>query len=315
MGSPAHPSRGEVRVRDLKFLGALHRGAIALDGAMGTALWTRVSDRECLEALALTRPELVAAVHEEHLAAGARAIETNTFGANRVRLEKHGLADRVREINEAAVAIARRASAGRAFVLGAMGPTSTVADARTRDALAEQAASLVAAGVDALVLETFYRADDVELALEAARSEAGPTPIVALVTVDANLEMFDKTSLVSIARRLATSADVVGVNCCDGPETALAAVEVLSAIDVARGSPSGRRAAIAAMPSAGLPRREDGVLVFDRTPEDFAAFARRARALGARLVGGCCGTTAAHVRAVAEALGEGATQGAEVSSS
>ena len=292
MGSPAHP-----------FLAALRRGAIALDGAMGTALWTRVSDRECLEVLVLTRPELVLAVHDAHVGAGAQAIETNTFGANRVRLENHGLADRVREINEAAVEIARSAAAGRAFVLGAIGPTSKIADARTRDALAEQAAALVAAGVDALVLETFYRADDVELALDAVRSAAAGTPIVALVTVDERLEMFDKTSLNAIAPRLAAGADVVGINCCDGPDTALAAVAAIRSIGVP----------VAAMPSAGLPRREDGALVFDRSPDDFAAFARRARALGARLVGGCCGTTAAHVQRVAEALREDGDSSAEAS--
>ena len=303
MGSPAHLSRGEVRVRDLEFLGALRRGALALDGAMGTALWSRVSDCECLEALVLTRTELVRAVHDAHLGAGAQAIETNTFGANRVRLEKHGLADRVGAINEAAVAIARRAAAGHAFVLGAIGPTSERAGARSSDALAEQAAALVAAGVDALVLETFYRADDVALALEAVRSEAAGTPIVALVSVDEHLEMFDKTSLIAIAPRLAAGADVVGINCCDGPETALAALAALRTIGVP----------LAAMPSAGLPRREDGALVFDRSPDDFAAFARRARALGARLIGGCCGTTAAHVRRVAEALREDADPAAEAS--
>ncbi len=294
MGSPAHP-----------FLGAMRRGALALDGAMGTALWTRVSDRECLEALVVSRPELVAAVHAEHLDAGAQAIETNTFGANRVRLEKHGFGDRVRELNEAAVAIARRTSDGRAFVLGAMGPTSWTADARSGDALAEQAAALVAAGVDALFLETFYRADDIELALEAVRSEAAGTPIVASITVDGALEMFDKTSLNAIAPRLAVGADVVGINCCDGPDTALLAVEALRSIGVP----------VVAMPSAGLPLRRDDALIFYRSPEDLARFARRARALGARLVGGCCGTTADHVRAMVEALREGGGGSAEASAS
>jgi len=175
-----------------------------------------------------------------------------------------------------------------------MGPTSWTADARSGDALAEQAAALVAAGVDALFLETFYRGDDIALALDAARSEAAGTPIVALVTVDGALEMFDKTSLHAIAPRLAAGADVIGINCCDGPDTALVALEALRAIGVP----------VAAMPSAGLPRREGNTLVFDRSPDDFAVFARRARALGACLVGGCCGTTADHVRSVAAALRE-----------
>jgi methionine synthase I (cobalamin-dependent) len=282
------------------FLGAIGRGPIALDGAMGTALWARgVAESACLEALVVERADWVEAVHREHVAAGAAAIETNTFGANRVRLARHGLEHRVGELNHAAVVVAKHAAEGRAFVLGAIGPTGATAaessrarDDRAREAFTEQAAALVEAGVDALVLETFYLADEIELAVDCIRGEVGNVALIAMMTVDANLNLIDKTSLISIAMRLASQVDVLGVNCCDGPATALSAIAALSRLGVP----------IAAAPSAGLPRRRDGKDHYQVTPEEFGAFAREAIELGAKVVGGCCGTTAAHVGATANAV-------------
>ena len=283
------------------FLEALAQGVLVVDGAMGTQLYERgVLYSVCFEELNLSRPELVKKVHDDYLRAGAQVIATNTFGANSLRLEKHGLSARVADINEAAVRIAREAAGGRAYVAGNIGPSGwlmgdpSAADVdRVKAALREQAEALVAAGVDVLAVETMRQTSEIKLALAAAREASqGKIPVIASASVDENGRMSDGTSAGELARMLKDlGADVVGINCSEGPMTVLESVETMLEV----GLP------VYAVPNAGLPRRVDERLVYVSTPEYFGVYARRMFKLGVKLVGGCCGTTPDHIKRIVAA--------------
>ncbi|MCA9586905.1 MAG: bifunctional homocysteine S-methyltransferase/methylenetetrahydrofolate reductase [Myxococcales bacterium] len=284
-----------------KLLEALQAGVLVVDGAMGTQLYERgVLFSACFEELNLSRPELVRKVHEDYIRAGADVIETNTFGANAMRLDKHGLSGKVREINEAAVRVARAAAAERAFVVGAIGPSgyflgeASEGDmAKVGAALREQAEALVGAGVDALVVETLRQTNELRLAVEAAvAASGGSVPVIASASVDEQSRLADGTSAAEAARLMREwGASVVGVNCCDGPMNVLEAASAM--LDA--GLP------VWAIPNAGLPRRVDDRLVYVSTAEYFGIYARRMFKLGVKLVGGCCGTTPDHIRRIAAA--------------
>jgi methionine synthase I (cobalamin-dependent)/5,10-methylenetetrahydrofolate reductase len=285
----------------MSLLTALREGTIVVDGAMGTQLYERgVLYSACFEELNVTRPELVRKVHEDYVRAGAQLIETNTFGANALRLEKHGLQHRVVELNTTAVKLAREAVGAKGFVGGAIGPSgyflgeALEADLRrVGDSLREQADALVAAGVDALVVETMRQSAEVRLAIQAARAASnGKIPIVAHVSVDEAGRMADGTSSRDIGKMMLDwGADVIGVNCSDGPMNVLSAVEPMLSLGVP----------VSAVPNAGLPRRVDDRLVYISTPEYFGIYARRMFKLGVRMIGGCCGTTPDHVKRIAAA--------------
>jgi homocysteine S-methyltransferase len=272
---------------------------MVLDGAMGTQLYERgVLYSTCFEELNLSRPELLIQVHEAYLRAGATILETNTFGANSMRLEKHGLSSRVRAMNEAGVKVARTAAEGRAYIAGAIGPSGyflgeASADdlARVRAAIFEQAEVLVGAGVDALYIETVRQTSELRVAVEAAvKASGGLVPVIASVSVDEHDRMADGTTSGQIARSMKEwGADVIGVNCSDGPMNVLSAVGPMLEV----GLP------VCAAPNAGLPRRVDERMVYVSTPEYFGLFARRLFKLGVRIVGGCCGTTPEHIKRVA----------------
>jgi homocysteine S-methyltransferase len=295
----------------MSLLTALREGTIVIDGAMGTQLYERgVLYSACFEELNVSRPELVRKVHEDYVRAGAQLIETNTFGANALRLEKHGLQHRVVELNEAAVKLAREAVGPKGFVGGAIGPSGyflgEALDAdlkRVQAALREQADALVATGVDALIVETMRQSPEVRLAIQAARAASnGKVPIVAHVSVDEAGRMADGTSSRDIGKMMLDwGADVIGVNCSDGPMNVLSAVEPMLSLGVP----------VSAVPNAGLPRRVDERLVYVSTPEYFGVYARRMFKLGVRMIGGCCGTTPDHVKRIAAAArmvgNEGAT--------
>jgi homocysteine S-methyltransferase len=285
----------------LSFSEALQRGALVADGAMGTQLYERgVLYSACFEELNVSRPELVLSVHEDYLRAGANIIETNSFGANGMRLEKHGLSGRVREINHAAVALARRAADDRAYVAGCIGPSGYfLGDAsredleKVRSAMREQAEALVEAGAEALYVETFRQLNELRVAVEAAVTAAqGRVPVIGSASLDENGCTSDGTSSGEVARLVREwGASAVGVNCSDGPMGVLAAAENM----LAAGLP------IWALPNAGLPRRVDERMVYVTTPEYFGVYARRMYKLGLRVVGGCCGTTPDHVKRIAAA--------------
>jgi homocysteine S-methyltransferase len=306
-----------ARRKQGSLLEALARGGLVLDGAMGTALYERgVLYTQCFDHVCVSQPDLVQRVHESYVRAGADLISTNSFGANRFRLKLHGLEQDLVRINRAAVTLARTAAADQVFVSASVGPTGlawrAIAEAdvaNVRAAFAEQIAALLDAGVDALSLETFRQPGEIRLALEAAREmreRAGISkeqcPIVASVSFDPFGTMADGTGPEAMAEQLvAWGADAIGVNCADGP----AGVYEMSARMLAPGAP------LIAQPNAGLPQRVEGRFAYMATPEYFQIYARRLYKAGVKAVGGCCGTTAEHVRKISAAARMASAGGAD----
>ena len=269
---------------------------------MGTVLYERgVFVNQCYDELNLSRPSLVEAIHREYVDAGARIIETNTFGANPVKLSSFGLDDRTEEINRAAVERAR-AGAGEAdvVVVGAMGPLGIriepwgpTAETEAREYFGRQVDGLLGGGVDGFVLETFQDLRELEQALRAIRDRCD-LAVVAQMTIEEGGRTSYGTDVETIAHRLeGLGADAVGLNCSVGPAELLDAIERMAgATDLP----------LSALPNAGLPRTVGGRKMYLAGPEYMARYARRLVDAGARLVGGCCGTTPAHIRAMADAL-------------
>jgi methionine synthase / methylenetetrahydrofolate reductase(NADPH) len=283
------------------FLETLQAGPLLVDGAMGSLLYERgVLHTRSYEELNLSQPELIRIVHRDYVHAGAQLIETNTFGANRIVLARHGLADRVSEVNRAAVELARTAAGERAHVAGAVGPTgvkfaiATAAERRNaRFALAEQIDILVLAGVDAIMLETFSSLMEMEAALEVAKQRGPKIPVIAQMVFDAHGRGDGGMPPDEIADRLiAAGADVVGANCGIGP----AELYGVGTAMVGRGKP------VILQPNAGLPASVEGRTLYVANPEHFGVFARRMLKTGVTLIGGCCGTTPAHTRAMLGAV-------------
>ena len=282
---------------------------VLADGAMGTVLYSRgIFINRCYDDLNLTDPGLILSIHEEYLQSGAEILETNTFGANRFRLTRHGLAGKVAEINTAGVRLARQAvehlkdkQAGEAWVAGSVGPLGVRLEPlgktsldEAREAFAEQIAALAGAGVDMLIIETMPALNEAHEALTAAREMAPDLPVLAMVTVDDESNCLDGSSPEQAAAKLTEwGANAVGVNCSTGPATVLSAIECM------------RKATtlpLAAMPNAGMPRAVEGRNIYLCSPEYMASFARKAIAAGAQFVGGCCGTTPNHIRAMRSAM-------------
>jgi homocysteine S-methyltransferase len=279
------------------------------DGAMGTVIYARgVFINRCYDELNLSDPGLILSIHEDYLQAGAEIIETNTFGANRFRLARHGLADKVAQINAAGVHLARQAvehlhdkQAGDAWVAGSVGPLGVRLEPlgktgleEARAAFAEQIAALAGAGVDLLIIETMPALNEAREALAAAREVAPDLPVFALVTVDDESNCLDGSSPAQAAALLTEwGATAVGVNCSTGPATALTAIEAMR---------SATSLPLVAMPNAGLPRAVEGRNIYLCSPEYMADFTRKAIAAGVQMVGGCCGTTPNHIRAMRSAM-------------
>jgi len=284
----------------------LAEGPLLADGAMGTLLHERgVSFDQCFDALNLAKPTLVESIHRDYLAAGAQVIETNTFGANAARLEAHGLEEQVRVIARQGVKIARAAReivGVNAFVLGSIGPlgkplepfgTITVSDAeRMFQATAE---GLLEGGCDGFLLETFQDLNEILAAMRAVRRVSLDLPLIAQMTYGLDGKtLYGHTPTLAVRALRSAGADVVGLNCGVGPQPILEMLESVTA--AADGTP------VSAMPNAGLPQFVDGRFLYLASPAYFADFAARAVGLGARLIGGCCGTTPAHVKAMRERL-------------
>ncbi len=282
---------------------------ILADGAMGTVLYARgIFINRCYDELNLSDPGLILSIHEEYLQAGAELLETNTFGANRFRLARHGLAGKVAEINAAGVRLARQAvehlkdkQAGEAWVGGSVGPLGVRLEPlgktgldEARAAFAEQIQALKEAGVDLLILETMPALNEAREALEAARATAPELPVLVMMTVDDESNCLDGASPAQAAALLTEwGASAIGVNCSTGPATVLTAIE---AMRTATALP------LAALPNAGMPRAVEGRNIYLCSPEYMASFARKAIAAGAQIVGGCCGTTPNHIRAMRSAM-------------
>jgi homocysteine S-methyltransferase len=282
---------------------------VLADGAMGTVLYARgVFINRCYDELNLSDPNLILSVHEDYLQAGAEVLETNTFGANRFRLARHGLAGKVAEINAAGVRLAKQAvahfkekQAGEAWVAGSVGPLGVRLEPlgktgldEARAAFVEQIRALVEAGVDMLIVETMPALNEAREALAAAEEAAPDLPVLAMVTVDDDSNCLDGSSPQQAAALLTEwGANAVGVNCSTGPATVLTAVEAMR---------TATTLPIAAMPNAGMPRAVEGRNIYLCSPEYMASFARKAIAAGAQIVGGCCGTTPNHTRAMRSAM-------------
>jgi len=280
------------------FLERVRQEVLVGDGAIGTMLYAKgVSLDANFEHLNLVRPNLVLELHGEYLAAGAQVIETNTFGANFVKLDAIGLGGKVAEINRQGAILARRAADGHdAFVAGSIGPLGRGKADLTPDQAQEcvrvQAAALAEGGVDLFILETFAELDELEWAVRAAK-EVG-LPVIANLAFGEGARLAGGIRAEDAALRLAAAgADLVGANCGAGPLELLATLKRMAA---ATDLP------IAAYPNSGFPEYVDGRSIYRTTPDYFAGMALEMVQAGAALVGGCCGTTPDHVREVARRL-------------
>lgn len=273
------------------------------DGAMGSMLHDAVGAVRCFDELNTTEPEAVFRVHQAYIEAGAQIIETNTFGANRFKLAPLGLGEDVQRLNSRGVKIAREAreSASReVLIAGSIGPLGIGVQARHPEPdqilsiFHEQALALEERGVDLFILETFSYIEELQLAIDAIRSFSS-LPIIAQLTYSEEGTTYgDMRPLVTTAILKEKNIQVIGANCTLGPQSLLPILqEIANATD----------SAVSGMPNAGFPKREGDRIVYPKSsPAYFAEFAREAAAIGVRILGGCCGTTPAHVRAMAEAV-------------
>jgi methionine synthase I (cobalamin-dependent)/5,10-methylenetetrahydrofolate reductase len=289
-----------------RFAARLAAAPLLADGGMGTLLFSRgIPQRACLDELATTRSDLVAALHREYLDAGADLIETVTFGANRMRLDAFGLASEAGRFNRRAAQVAREARdvSGRdAWVGGSIGPLGAPTrelrhpdEAAIRAAFREQIDGLLEGGADLLVLETFFDLSHLLLAVDEAH-RAADVPVIASMTFGDDVTLADGTTPeAAVAALTAAGVDAIGVNCGVGP---LACLDALGRY----GTPGDGDPARSIMPNAGLPQRLDGRFIYAAEPPWFGSIVPRLLDAGARIVGGCCGTTPAHIAAMRAAL-------------
>jgi methionine synthase / methylenetetrahydrofolate reductase (NADH) len=275
---------------------------IVFDGAMGTMLYSKgVFINQCYDELNIRAPEMVAEIHRQYVKAGADVIETNSFGANRLRLVQYGLQDQVRELNRAAARVACGAAEGRALVAGAVGPLGVRLEpygpTSKDEAFAifcEQMEGLVEGGVALFVIETFADLEEIEQAIRAARAIAPEKPVIAQMTIGADYHTPYGASPEDVVRVLDRwGADVIGLNCSVGPQTILECIEKMA--------PQTRRK-LSAQPNAGMPRDIGGRSMYMASPEYMATYARHLVQAGAKIVGGCCGTTPEHIHAMVEGI-------------
>jgi len=266
------------------------------DGAMGTILYSHGVDRS-FEELNITHPDQIKHVHEAYIHAGANVIQTNTYGANYIKLARYGLEEKVKKINQTAVRIAKEASNGEAYVIGNIGgihgAQNFIELEEIKRSFREQLYCLLLEGVDGLILETYYSLEELRTVLQIAREETD-LPIITNVSMHEPGVLENGVALPDALTQLESlGADVVGVNCRFGPSQMVTSLESV---------PLPRKAFMAAYPNASLPAYRDGVLFYENEPEYFETCAKELRDQGVRLLGGCCGTTPEHVRALAKGV-------------
>ncbi|HEU5180980.1 MAG TPA: bifunctional homocysteine S-methyltransferase/methylenetetrahydrofolate reductase [Candidatus Polarisedimenticolia bacterium] len=283
------------------FMEFLQDHILVFDGGMGTMLYQKgVFLNRSYDELNLSRPELIQDVHRAYLTAGAEVIETNTFGANRYKLQAFGFQERVADINRQGAKLAREAAGDRAWVAGSLGPLglkiepwgpTSVEEAEA--AFKEQAAGLLEGGVDLFVLETFTDLNEIHQAIRAVRSVCS-LPVVAQMTIEEDGNSLYGTAPEIFAKRLDEwGADVVGINCSVGPQVMLECLERMVKVT---------ERPISIQPNAGRPRSVDGRNLYLCSPEYMASYARKFVLAGAKIVGGCCGTTPEHIKAMKSSL-------------
>jgi len=269
--------------------------AHVFDGAMGTMLYQKgVFINVCYDELNLRSPEVVGEVHAAYIKAGAELIETNTFGANPVKLAQYMLADQTHAINKRAAEIARDAAGERAAVVGAIGPLGVrlepfgeMGKQEALECFKLQAQGLADGGVQGYVLETFSDLDEIKVALAAVR-EVSSLPVIAQMTIGEDGATAYGSSVETVTRALdEAGADVIGINCSVGPQGVLEAIERMAQIT---------RKPLSAQPNAGLPRAVGDRKIYMASPEYLGTWAKALVEAGARFVGGCCGTTPDHIR-------------------
>ena len=291
------PPKSQSRPKE--FREQLLERALVADGAMGTVLYSKgVFINRCFDELNLSMPALVKETHQEYVKAGAEIIESNTFGATRTRLAAFGLSENLKEINRAGVRLAREAAGDSAFVAGAIGPLGVrieplgaMSFAEAKADFREQAEALLDAGVDLLILETFSDLNEIREAIFAAREAAGnDMVIVAQVTIDDAGNMPGGATPETYTQKLDEwPADVIGLNCSVGPKATFETIERMMQYS---------RKPMSAMPNAGLPAVVEGRKIYLCSPEYMAQYARRLLWAGVKIVGGCCGTTAEHIKLI-----------------
>jgi methionine synthase / methylenetetrahydrofolate reductase (NADH) len=283
------------------FLEALDERVLVCDGAMGTLLYSQgVFINRCFDSLNLTDPDRVAAVHRDYVKSGADVIETNTFGANRIKLRAFGLADKLADINLAGARLARSAAGQDVYVAGAIGPLGLRIEPWGRTGVdeaqgyfREQADALVAGGVNLIVLETFRDLNEIGAAIASVRAVCD-LPIVAQMTIEDDGNTLDGTPPEQFVPALQSrGADVIGINCSIGPAHMLETLERMASLTNVR---------LSAQPNAGRPRDIEGRTIYLTSPEYMASYARRFLTHRVRLVGGCCGTTPEHISRIKQAV-------------
>ena len=293
----------------LDLLSRLKRGPVLCDGAMGTLIYAKgVFINKCYDELNLIQPDLIRGIHQEYLSAGAEVIETNTFGGNSYRLARHGLVDKVHDINFYGAQLARQAAdahnakiAADVLVAGSVGPLGMrieplgkTSREEARESFKQQMVALLEGGVDFLMLETFGYLEELHQAILAAREVSPQTLIVAQVTIDEDGNCLDGASPETFVAKIEEwGADVIGCNCSVGPVAMLEAIERI------------RRQTtkpLAAQPNAGVPRSIEGRNIYLCSPEYMASYARKFVAAGVNLIGGCCGTTPEHIKSMKSGL-------------
>jgi len=275
---------------------------VVFDGAMGTMLYARgVFINQCYDELNTRAPDLVRAVHAEYVEAGAEVLETNTFGANRVKLTQYGLEGHVGDFNRAAARLARDVAGDSCLVAGAVGPLGArlepygpTSNEEARAAFGEQMAALKEGGADLFIIETFGDLEEVGQAVQAARDVDPLMPVVAQMTIGTDGRTPFGASPEDVASWLeGLGADVIGLNCSVGPQGILEGIERMVHVT---------RRKLSAQPNAGMPRDVGGRNMYMASAEYMATYARHLVHAGAKIVGGCCGTTPAHIRAIANGV-------------
>jgi homocysteine S-methyltransferase len=288
-----------ANTRAQEFREQLSRRVLVSDGAMGTMLYSRgVFINRCFDELNLSSPDLVRQIHQDYVKAGAEIVESNTFGANRVRLAGFGVAEKLAAINHAGVRLAREAAKEAVFVAGAVGPLGVRIEplgptsfAEARAIFREQIDALLEAGVDLLILETFGNLNELREAVRAAHEASdGEVAIVAQVTIDDFGRLPGGTDTETFTREMDSwPVDAIGLNCSVGPKATLETIERMMQYS---------SKPMSAMPNAGLPTRVEGRNMYLCSPEYMAQYARRMLWAGVRIIGGCCGTTPEHIKLI-----------------